>query len=1311
MGNCNGLPTADNQFRPDSNSGGGPHNGINVKPGPSPPRPQQPSTHHHPSNHRLASPATPPIGRVLGRPMEDVRSTYVFGRELGRGQFGVTYLVTHKETKEQFACKSIATRKLINRDDIEDVRREVQIMYHLTGHRNIVELKGAYEDRHSVNLIMELCAGGELFDRIIAKGHYSEREAAKLCRQIVTVVHNCHTMGVMHRDLKPENFLFLSQDEDSPLKATDFGLSVFFKPGDVFKDLVGSAYYVAPEVLRRRYGAEADIWSAGVILYILLSGVPPFYGETEQSIFDSILHGHIDFSLDPWPSVSSSAKDLVRKMLRDDPKERLSAAEVLNHPWMREDGDASDKPLDIAVLSRMKQFRAMNKLKKVALKVIAENLSEEEIIGLKEMFKSMDTDNSGTITYEELKAGLPKLGTRLSESEVRQLMEAADVDGNGAIDYIEFITATMHMNRMEREDHLYTAFQYFDKDNSGYITMEELEQALKKYNMGDEKTIKEIIAEVDTDRDGRINYDEFVAMMRKGNPDFVGNRRRKHAKFSLLPNHQAADEELSTYHGPHYSNRNLQSSSVKKFAERHKKSKTALLLLVLFGTSLIICVGFLTPAMSIRSSVEGLKVRSSNLHYGLVVAIACMLLVGLFVLQHRGTYRVAFMFAPIVILWSLSIAAIGLYNILKWNPRVYEALSPYYIYIYFRETGLDGWVSLGGVLLCVTGTEAMFADLGQYTAASIRAAFLSKNFNAVSTSFYASIPDSMFWPVLVLATLAAIVASQSTVHVPYVPQKERFLIGRIGPKSFRMYRCIVRNGYKDVQKNDDDFENDLVMSIAEFIQLEAEGCGTLDGSVDGRLAVVRASEKFGKRLEISAPGSNGECSSSSPLTSLNSGKSHLLQYLQSTYELESPRFSLRRRVQFKLQDVKYKDPNVKEELLELVEAKHAGVAYVLGHSHIKAKWNAPFFKNFVINVAYSFLRKNCRGPAVVLNIPQTCLIERPILAPSLSKFRVPHGPGTFSLTRSSRILEFNPKLTKNKWKVSCFRQEGLSPENPKSEFIEHFLPEELVEPELDKSSSACKRDWKSTLQEAADAVLRAVGSRWTVPWTAETILQVMLLWVAAFWFIGSWMIPFAAHMAGFSKESLTFRGQALFSLVTDVTEGLAGIAILHRCLSQFHPLPSDWFKFSLRGKWIFDVVLGCLMFPVVNRLSQFNLNLLPLMPSTPVTLSSVEQSILARDPVAMALYAVVVSVCAPVWEEIVFRGFLLPSLTKYMPVWCAILVSSIAFALAHFNVQRMLPLIFLGMVMGVVFARSRNLLPSMLLHSLWNGFVFLDLMR
>eukprot|EP00249_Psilotum_nudum_P009776 c22148_g2_i1 orf=233-1084(+) len=220
---------------------------------------------------------TPQMGTVLCRPMEDLRATYTLGRELGRGQFGVTHLCTHKITGGLFACKSIAKRKLRNKEDIDDVRREVQIMHHLTGQQNIVELKGAYEDKHSVHLVMELCAGGELFDRIVSKGHYTERAAANLCRTIVKVVQICHSLGVMHRDLKPENFLFLSKNEDSPLMATDFGLSVFFKPGQVFRDIVGSAYYVAPEVLRRRYGPEADVWSAGIILYILLSGVPPFW--------------------------------------------------------------------------------------------------------------------------------------------------------------------------------------------------------------------------------------------------------------------------------------------------------------------------------------------------------------------------------------------------------------------------------------------------------------------------------------------------------------------------------------------------------------------------------------------------------------------------------------------------------------------------------------------------------------------------------------------------------------------------------------------------------------------------------------------------------------------------------------------------------------------------------------------------------------------------------------------------------------------------------------------------------------------------
>ncbi|WJX91332.1 Calcium-dependent protein kinase 15 [Trifolium repens] len=455
---------------------------------------------------------------ILGKPFEDIKKFYTLGKELGRGQFGITYFCTENSTGLNYACKSILKRKLVSKADREDIKREIQILQHLSGQPNIVEFKGAFEDRFSVHLVMELCAGGELFDKIIAQGHYSERAAASICRDVVNVVHICHFMGVLHRDLKPENFLLSSKDAGAALKATDFGLSVFIEEGKVYRDMVGSAYYVAPEVLRRSYGKEIDIWSAGIILYILLSGVPPFWAETEKGIFNAILEGELDFVSEPWPSISDSAKDLVRKMLTQDPKKRITSTQVLEHPWMREGGEASDKPIDSAVLSRMKQFRAMNKFKKLALKVMAESLSEEEIKGLKAMFANMDTDGSGTITYEELKSGLARIGSRLSEPEVKQLMEAADVDGNGSIDYLEFISATMHRHRLERDEHLYKAFQYFDKDNSGHITREELETAMTKHGMGDEATIKEIISEVDTDNDGRINYEEFCAMMRSGLP-------------------------------------------------------------------------------------------------------------------------------------------------------------------------------------------------------------------------------------------------------------------------------------------------------------------------------------------------------------------------------------------------------------------------------------------------------------------------------------------------------------------------------------------------------------------------------------------------------------------------------------------------------------------------------------------------------------------------------------------------------------------------------------------------------------------------
>ncbi|XP_076898522.1 calcium-dependent protein kinase 7-like [Bidens hawaiensis] len=476
---------------------------------------------------------------VLKNPTgHDITRRYTLGRELGRGEFGVTYLCTDLESGERFACKSILKKKLRTSFDIEDVQREVEIMKHLPKHPNIVTIKDTYEDNNAVHIVMELCEGGELFDRIVARGHYTERAAAAIMRTIVEVVQTCHAHGVMHRDLKPENFLFANKKETADLKAIDFGLSVFFKPGEVFNEIVGSPYYMAPEVLKRYYGPEVDIWSAGVILYILLSGVPPFWAETEQGVAQAILRSVVNFERDPWPKVSENAKDLVKKMLDPDPKRRITAQQVLEHPWLFNAKTAPNVSLGEVVRSRLKQFSVMNKLKKQALRVIAEHLSVDEVAGIKETFDMMDTCKKGKINLEELRIGLQKLGQFVNDADLQVIMESVDLDGDGTLNYNEFVAVNVHLKRMANDEHLHKAFGFFDKNRSGYIEVEELRYALSddeenNYN-GIEEVIHAIMLDVDTDKDGRISYEEFAAMMKAGTDWRKASRQYSRERLNSL---------------------------------------------------------------------------------------------------------------------------------------------------------------------------------------------------------------------------------------------------------------------------------------------------------------------------------------------------------------------------------------------------------------------------------------------------------------------------------------------------------------------------------------------------------------------------------------------------------------------------------------------------------------------------------------------------------------------------------------------------------------------------------------------------------
>ncbi|KAK8682475.1 hypothetical protein V6N13_054862 [Hibiscus sabdariffa] len=459
------------------------------------------------------------MSKVLKDPLEDnILEKYEIGEELGRGEFGITYQCVHLETKEIYACKKISKAKLKTDIDVEDVTREVEIMKHLPKHPNLVSFRDAFEDNDAVYLVMELCRGGELFDRIVAKGHYTERAAAKVC----------HRHGVVHRDLKPENFLLADESEAAPIKVIDFGLSIFYEPGERFSDIVGSPYYMAPEVLRRNYGKEIDVWSTGVILYILLCGVPPFWADTEEGIAHAIIRGEIDFERDPWPKISEEAKDLVTCMLDPNPYTRMTVQENLQQ--------APNFNLGENVGTRIKQFSLMSKFKKKILRVVANNLPNEQIDLIIEMFNTMDADDNGYLSFEELRDGLHNIGHSVSDHDVKMLMEAADIDGNGTLSCEEFVIMVVHLKRIGNDEHLTQAFHHFDTNQSGYIEFEELREALLQDDPGpnNEQLIKDIMQDVDRDKDGRISFQEFKAMMLSGMDWKMASRQYSRALINAV---------------------------------------------------------------------------------------------------------------------------------------------------------------------------------------------------------------------------------------------------------------------------------------------------------------------------------------------------------------------------------------------------------------------------------------------------------------------------------------------------------------------------------------------------------------------------------------------------------------------------------------------------------------------------------------------------------------------------------------------------------------------------------------------------------
>ncbi|XP_024028968.1 CDPK-related protein kinase isoform X2 [Morus notabilis] len=398
---------------------------------------------------------------------------------------------------------------------IEDVRREVKILRALTGHSNLVQFYEAFEDSDNVYIVMELCEGGELLDRILSRGgKYTEDDAKAVMAQILKVVAFCHLQGVVHRDLKPENFLYTTKDENSMLKAIDFGLSDFVKPDEKLNDIVGSAYYVAPEVLHRAYSTEADVWSVGVIAYILLCGSRPFWARTESGIFRAVLKAGPSFDEQPWPSLSLEAKDFVKRLLNKDPRKRMTAAQALSHPWIRNYNDVK-VPLDILILRLMKAYLRSSSLRKAALKALSRTLTVDELFYLKEQFALLEPNKNGTISLDNIKMTLMKSATdAMKESRIPDFIASLSALQYRRMDFEEFCAAALGVHQLEAldrwEQHARCAYELFEKDGNRAIVIEELASEL---GLGPSIPLHVVLHDWIRHTDGKLSFLGFVKLL------------------------------------------------------------------------------------------------------------------------------------------------------------------------------------------------------------------------------------------------------------------------------------------------------------------------------------------------------------------------------------------------------------------------------------------------------------------------------------------------------------------------------------------------------------------------------------------------------------------------------------------------------------------------------------------------------------------------------------------------------------------------------------------------------------------------------
>ena len=466
------------------------------------------------------------ISQVKTDPFKDYQEIKV----LGSGSFAKVILVKNNSTGLIRAMKIIKKKKVLKSTSESDGSTDLEILNEINilkqiDHPNVVKIFEFYNSEDAYYLITEYCEGGELFKIISEKKRLTEIQCAYIMYQVLSAIKYCHKMKIMHRDLKPENILIYKQDKKNgfyDVKICDFGTSQIFKKGEWQSQPCGSVYYVAPEVINKKYNSKCDLWSVGVIIFMLLTNKAPFGGRNDRDILRNVMTGKYNSNF--LGNCSPVTIDLIKKLLDKDYKTRINADKAMNHEFFSRFkikelvNDIKDVNIIKKLVNNLKNYKCESILQETALAYLVHNYPDmDEIVNAFKLFNLIDINEDGKITSEILYRGICKYCEGNSKEEILNIFEKLDSDHNNYIGYEEFVRAAVDKSIFLDDNVLKFAFKYFDKDDSGEITYESISSIFKEHIKSEsiDESLKKIMDQVDKNKDGKIGYDDFCELMKR----------------------------------------------------------------------------------------------------------------------------------------------------------------------------------------------------------------------------------------------------------------------------------------------------------------------------------------------------------------------------------------------------------------------------------------------------------------------------------------------------------------------------------------------------------------------------------------------------------------------------------------------------------------------------------------------------------------------------------------------------------------------------------------------------------------------------